>query len=283
MAMKTMAYHVNAFTANAKGGNPAGVVLDADDLSDEQMLSVAQAVGFSETAFISKSNIATRKLRFFTPTEEVDLCGHATIASWSYLHQQGLIGQGDYTQETKAGVLKINIDKDLVYMQQTAAHLYDQVDRAEIAPLLGIDVDDFDERFKPQIVSTGLKDLLVPVKNEAVLEALNPVFDNIAKMSREHAITGLHVFCMTGREDSLLIARNFAPLYGIDEESATGTSNGATLCYLQAQGALPEQDEYRIEQGKSMGELSYIYGKFIDDVVWIGGQATVIDKIANTV
>lgn len=82
---------INAFVDNQKGGNPAGVVLNADNLTNEQKLKVASKVGLSETAFVSKSTMADYKLDFFTPTRQIAHCGHATIATFSYLSQLGLI------------------------------------------------------------------------------------------------------------------------------------------------------------------------------------------------
>src|SRR3989344_2115961 len=105
--MEIKVYTLNSFAKEQNGGNPAGVVLNADGLTEVQMKSIAGQVGFSETAFIQKSQKANFKVRFFTPTDEVDLCGHATIASYYLMWKQGLIKPGNYKQETKAGLLGI--------------------------------------------------------------------------------------------------------------------------------------------------------------------------------
>jgi len=94
-------YRVTAFSDSAHGGNLAGVVLDADSLSEEQMLKIAKEVGYSETAFVMKSTKADFKVRFFTPTDEVDLCGHATIATFNLLRDLGAITVGDYTKKQR--------------------------------------------------------------------------------------------------------------------------------------------------------------------------------------
>lgn len=271
------AYIVSAFTANGSGGNKAGVVLDADKLSDEQMLKIAQQLGYSETAFVTASKVATYRVRFFTTTEEVDLCGHATIATWSLLLQKGHVKAGVYTQETLAGTLGVHISSDgSVFMQQTQAELLEQVSYQEVATVLNTDQGNLDEDFQPQVVSTGLRDILVTVRGKDILINLRPDFSKMISLSRKYDVTGLHVFTMD--DDCTAIARNFAPLVGIEEESATGTSNGALLCYLKANNKLKEQDVYRIEQGESMGQLSEILGKFIDERVWIGGKATLLGK-----
>ena len=277
--MSEKLYIVNAFTANGENGNPAGVMLDADGLDESKMLAVAAEVGLSETAFVSQSDHATRKVRFFTPTTEVDLCGHATIATWSLLHKLGGLSAGTYTQETKAGRLKVAIQSDgLVFMEQTSAAFFDEIEPAEVAGMLGIEAHDFHTSLRPQIVSTGIKDLLIPTINKSVLARLHPNLDAIADFSRAHDISGFHVFALLEGKQSLAGARNFAPADGIPEECATGTSNGALLCYLKNKGALPNGTTHRIEQGEAMGRLSYIYGTFREGVVWIGGEAEVMDR-----
>jgi PhzF family phenazine biosynthesis protein len=277
--MSKKVYIVNAFTAEGQNGNPAGVVLGADDLSEQDMLRIAASIGLSETAFVSKSTKATRRVRFFTPTVEVPLCGHATIATWSLLHQLSLVPVGMHTQETGAGVLKVTVrDDGLVFMEQATAEFFDEIAPVEVAGFLGIDVADFDMTLRPQIVSTGLRDLLVPVANRQVVAKLQPDLEGIAAFSRQHDISGFHVFAMLGKELSLAAARNFAPADGIPEECATGTSNGAMLCYLRANNVLPQQATYRIEQGEAMGRLSYIYGTFKGARIWIGGEATTIEQ-----
>jgi PhzF family phenazine biosynthesis protein len=160
-------YEVSAFTANGANGNPAGVVLHADNLNDQQMQSVAARAGFAETAFVSKCEDATRQLRFFTQTNEVDLCGHATIASWSLMHQKGELPTGDYRQQTKAGLLGVAIiESDLVFMAQNPASFYEELPVSVISSLVGVNDDVFHDNLKPQIVSTGIRDLLIPVKRE---------------------------------------------------------------------------------------------------------------------
>ncbi|HEX3081766.1 MAG TPA: PhzF family phenazine biosynthesis protein [Candidatus Saccharimonadia bacterium] len=271
-------YIVNAFTANGENGNPAGVMLNADGLDEQSMLAIASKVGLSETAFVAKSDRATRKVRFFTPTVEVPLCGHATIATWSLLHKLGELSAGTYTQETHAGLLRIEIQESgLTFMEQTEAQFFDEAASVEIANMLGIQSDDFHAILHPQIVSTGIKDLLVPLADKSSLAKLSPNLDAIAKFSREHDISGFHVFALLEEGESLASARNFAPADGIPEECATGTSNGALLCYLKHKGTLPAQNSYRIEQGEAMGQLSNVYGSFRDGIVWIGGEAEVMD------
>ena len=264
---------------HGESGNPAGVMLNANGLDEQRMLAIAAEVGLSETAFVSESDHATRKVRFFTPTVEEPLCGHATIATWSLLHKLGEFSAGMYTQETHAGLLDIATQEDgLTFMEQTEAEFFDEIASTDIETLLGVGAANFHATLRPQIVSTGIKDLLVPVLDKSVLAKLHPDLDAIIEFSYRHDISGLHVFALMDDGELLASARNFAPADGIPEECATGTSNGALLCYLRDRGVLPEQDIYRIEQGEAMGRLSYIYGKFKNDTVWIGGQAELMGQ-----
>jgi len=265
---------LNAFTANGAGGNPAGVVLEADELSDTQMVAIAAKAGFSETAFVSKSQLATYKVRFFTPTEEVNLCGHATIATWSLLHRRKICGPGVYFQETIAGTLEVRVaDDGLIFMEQAKPQFFETVGVDEIAPVLGLIAQDLSAELPAQVVSTGLKDLLVPLTSEHGLRAITPDMTAIAALSKKYNVTGLHVFCLLKDGNSITAARNFAPLVGIPEEAATGTSSGALLAYLRMHNNLPHARQHRMEQGRTMGQLSYIYGMFDRDTVWIGGFA----------
>ena len=102
--MKIKVYTLNAFVKERKGGNPAGVVLSADFITDSEMQAIAKKVGFSETAFVLKTDKADLRLRYFTPAGEVPLCGHATIAAFGLLLKKGSIEAGKYSLETNAGI-----------------------------------------------------------------------------------------------------------------------------------------------------------------------------------
>ena len=113
---------VNSFTENGKGGNPAGVVFNADHLSDAQKLKIAQEVGYSETAFVATDDVADYAVSFFTITGEVDFCGHATLAAFSAMFESNIIRAGSYTQRTKAGILSVTVESTgLVLMEQQLA------------------------------------------------------------------------------------------------------------------------------------------------------------------
>ena len=283
--MGVTVYTVNSFAKDPQGGNPAGVVLEADELSDIQMLNIANQVGFSETAFVQKSDKASFKVRFFTPISEVDLCGHATIAAFTLLRNKKIIGNGTFSQETKAGVLDIAVDNDLVYMDQVLPKYYDLIDKSEIADSLTISLNDCLTNLPTQIVSTGLKDIMMPVKDLNVLFSIQPDLKKIAELSKKYNVIGLHVFCLETKFRATAHCRNFAPLYDIDEESATGSSNGALACYLYKYGVVNKPlFEFVFEQGYSMGKPSEILARLniegdVINRIQVGGRAIIRDEL----
>ena len=253
--MKINVYTLSSFAKSIEGGNPAGVVLNADDLSESDMKKIAKIIGFSETAFVMKSDIADFKVRFFTPTEEVDLCGHATIATFYTLLRQGCISWGKYYQETKAGVLNVEVKEDSsIMMGQNTPSFYEIISKKEIADSLNITTAEMLEELPVQIVSTGLKDILVPIKNMKILNSIKPDLKKVVEISSKYNAVGYHMFTLESINGSNAYCRNLAPLYGIQEESATGTSNGALACYLFKYGKikLNHIDYIVIEQGYSM-------------------------------
>jgi len=255
-------FQVSAFTKNGRGGNLAGVVLNAASLSNQQKLSIAQSVGYSETAFVSPDDNADFEVSFFTTTEEVDFCGHATLAAFSVLSQQGIIGAGDYVQRTKAGLLAVAInDLGQITMDQALPKKLGTVGYQEVAAVLGIDEALISETNLPlEMMSTGLPDLIVPIRT-GYLDTIQPNDAMLAEFSNQHNLVGVHVFELSsGDEGYSASCRNFAPAFGIPEESATGSASGVLACYLaeHVSGRLGKMDEpgrqvhYVFEQGRAM-------------------------------
>lgn len=275
------AYLVRVFTCNGQGGNLAGVVLDANDLNEEEMQTIATKINVSETVFVQKSNQASVKLRFFTPTIEVDLCGHATLAAFSILAKE--LPLGVYTQETKAGILTVEIvSKDLIFMDQATPKVLDIIDSETIAEALSLPIKwIIDNNLKPQVVSTGSPDLIVPIDTLDHLFVIRPDFEKLKRFSEKNNIGGIHVFTLqTVNKKSIANGRNFAPIYGINEESATGVSNGALGVYLFKNNKLILNNQYVFEQGYNMNQPSEIYVKLENKdnlQVKVGGRV-VIDK-----
>lgn len=270
--MKTIEVHlVNAFTAFEKGGNPAGVVLNADSLSVEEKLKVAQAVGYSETAFVSKDEHADVALSFFTVTGEVDFCGHATLAAFSLMFKKGILQAGDYTQRTKAGMLGVSItDEGNVVMGQKSPEFIQRLTYEGISELIGIAPDILASTHLPiEVVSTGLPDIIVAVP-PGYLSKIDLNVDKTTEFCQQHNAVGIHAFELCEPSSNLTAScRNFAPLLGITEESATGSASGALACYLAKHGIDGiSSDEPSFEKSsikKTSIEESYIQGSSKED------------------
>lgn len=277
-------YIADAFAEELFGGNPAGVVLipEGEDFPAESlMVRTAAELRYSETAFVKRLGEKAFHLRYFTPTDEVDLCGHATIASFGVLVEEGLIRSGDFCSlQTKAGSLQVEIRQGMVFMEMGEAALLGPVpDLPALAGVLGISESDF--AMEPAIVSTGLPDILAPIRNRDLLLTMKPDFPAMAELSNELSVVGVHAFCLDPERQVTAWCRNFAPLYGIDEEAATGTANGALTEYLYRQGILKDEDESLYLQGESMGRPSKIHGIFSANEkprIRIGGSCRMLAK-----
>lgn len=277
-------YLVRAFSIAGQGGNLAGVVLHVDALTDVQKQSIAKQVGVSETAFVSQSESADFQLAFFTPTVEVDFCGHATLAAFWLLHHLQYIPAGKYQQETKAGVLAVDIAVNGdVLMSQNLPVWLSEFSAEEIAPMLGLRSQVIAQLGLPiQVVSTGLVDVMVPVPY-GMLDGLEVDSDSITRFCQQHQYIGFHVFEMNLPEASYTAScRNFAPAVGIPEESATGSSNGALACYLNRHFGCQQAI---FEQGRAMGMTSRLMTQLtIEDgeltQVQVGGEGA-FDKVLS--
>ena len=249
---------INAFTLNGKGGNKAGVVLNADKLSKAQKLKIAQTVAYSETAFVSKDDKADYHVSFFTSTGEVDFCGHATLAVFWALYDMGTLSSGTYVQNTKAGMLSVSIKSDgKVIMDQALPKKFDSFTYEDISSLLGIENKVLKSTNLPiEIISTGLKDVIIPVP-QGYLDLIVPKYEEIAAFCKKHSVVGFHIFELCSKESKYTAScRNFAPLFGIKEEAATGSSSGALASYLWQH--LDLGDDYIFEQGRAMNCSSLI-------------------------
>lgn len=272
-------YVVSAFSKGGSGGNKAGVVLHSKNLSEQEKTKIAFQLGYSETAFVSLSQQADFKLEYYTPVGEVPLCGHATIGTFKVLNDLHMLEKSVYTIETKSSILKIMIEKDgLVFMEQNAPKFYEKIAEKDIEGCLR--AGKINQAFPIQIVSTGLRDIMVPIATTDVLARMVPDFEMISRISEEKNCVGIHAFAVVEDAAVTAVCRNFAPLYGIKEESATGTSNCALACYLYKYGI--RRKRYTFEQGYNLNSISRIYVKIessndIIEGVYVGGNGDLLE------
>lgn len=276
-------YIVDAFTTVPFGGNAAGVVLlEGGYPPDGDMQALARELGFSETVFVRTQDETGIQLRYFTPTDEVELCGHATIAAFHTLVCRGAVQTGrSCTGRTLAGNITIDADPEgTVWMDMAPPRELgglSREDREALYEMFGLGPEAAGERC-PAIVSSGLPDILMPLRSRELLAALRPDMGAIAALSQKLAVTGVHAF-VPGEGAVCAHVRNFAPLYGIDEEAATGTANGALTYYLYRRGLVRPGAENLFVQGEAMGRPSEIRSRLLQTAdgvsVRIGGRAVI--------
>lgn len=282
---KMLFYIIDAFTDKPFGGNPAGVVI-YDNMEDHKMQSLASELKFSETAFVKQIENRTFDIKFFTQNSEVALCGHATIASFGALLDSKYISNNNiYYMNTKSGLLTVSVKDDFIFMTQAAPIsgdiIYDTGSIANVLNISTLDIGDTNYDLKPRKISTGLFDIILPVKSKEILYSISPDYKELSNLSRDYNVVGVHAFtldsdCYTAR------CRNFAPLVGIDEEAATGTANGALTYYLYINNILKElSTDYTFIQGEKMNRPSKIITRLesSDKVkVLCGGSFSILSK-----
>ncbi|SDJ83923.1 PhzF family phenazine biosynthesis protein [Natronorubrum texcoconense] len=275
---------VDAFTDEPMAGNPAGVVPEADGLSDDQMQSIAAEMAVSETAFLRSSETADYRIRYFTPTQEVDLCGHATIGSFAHLHDEGLEA-GTYTLETNVGELEIELESDgTVWMTQDTPQIREvDVGYGRVADALGVGqaaLEGASDDIPLAVSSTGLSFLIVPITYLSDLGSADPDMHAIEKLTEEVDATGVYLFTFDALDrESTLHGRMFAPGAGVPEDPVTGTASGSVSAYLDRFGAFDDDfpDELRLEQGHYVDRPGLVRAR-VGSAVEVGGRGvTVLD------
>jgi PhzF family phenazine biosynthesis protein len=279
---------INAFALDGKGGNPAGVILNADQLSSVQKQTIASKLAFPETAFVSKSDVADFKLDFFTPVKQIPHCGHATIGTFTYLKKNGLIRGLHSSKETIDGTREIVFKNEHAFMEQKAP-LYKIVEGNEtqaVLASLNFLATDLLPGLSPTVVNTGNRFLIVPVKSETVLRGVAPDLEQVASVSERFGLIGYYLYTPVNGETFQATTRMFAPFYGISEEAATGMAAGPLACFLYDIVG-QRKEKYRIEQGRfmhspsrSLLEVHLMNENKTIQKIYVGGDAYVSSEIS---
>ena len=276
--MRLKYFIVDAFTSEPFGGNPAGVVLLDGDFPNEQlMLQIAAELRYSETAFVRQLADDEFHLRYFTPCSEVDLCGHATIATFGLLWRRGMVSdQSPIVNHTLAGDLMVKIDRQAMMQMATPTVVDKRVDPERLHRIMAGGSTPQWLDLPVEVVSTGLPDIIMPVKDLESLNALQPDMTALAALSKELDVVGVHAFALTDDGHTAHV-RNFGPLYGVPEESATGTANAALTHYLQRRGHVTAGGECRFMQGEAMQRPSVVATTLhADGSIWVGGDSVIV-------
>ena len=273
----------DAFSSKIFKGNQAGVViLERNEEYPTKILmrNISAELKHSETAFVKKIDDKNFKIRYFTPTEEVELCGHATISVFSVLRELKLISNDKYIAQTLAGNLEIIVDKDFIYMDMASPkieYIFNSNEIKEIYSAFNLNITQAPKNLVPKIVNTGLSDIIIPIENKNILDSFIMNKEKVIELSKKYKVVGAHLFVLDKNKKVTAFCRNIAPLVGIDEECATGTSNGALTHYLEDYGIISTKDINTFIQGESMGRTSTIISKYKEDgkTIQIGGDAII--------
>ncbi|WFA08306.1 PhzF family phenazine biosynthesis protein [Tissierella sp. Yu-01] len=291
--MEVNIFQVDAFSSKPFGGNPAIVVPNAKRIKEQDMQKIANEMNVSETAFVHQLDDDIFRVKFFTPVCEIDLCGHATIATFYTMANKGYIKP--IYNGTKIATLVTNVGKlpvELHYKNGQVEYILMQQNQIKSCGL-DMNIDDIldimnlrdehiginDEFYAPEIISTGLQDLIIPIREKYKLDNINVDFCSLSAACRKLNITRVHVFNLPKRNSDVVYARNFAPLVGIDEEPATGTASGALIYYLK-KNDLISSNMITSLQGDSLKRPSKIYCFIEEDgddyKVKVGGNANIV-------
>jgi len=259
-------YTLDVFTNTRFEGNPLAVFTDGDGLSQNAMLAIAREMNLSETVFVQKptDDRALARLRIFTTQEELKLAGHPVIGTWFLLAELGVVpaheGGVHVLQQTGAGVLPVEIRfKDgrpqRVTMTQTEARFRPLKSKnAALAKALGLSLKDLESSLEPTYVSTGVFNLMVPLRNRAALGKIQMNMSELRQLIGKHA-TMAYCFALNG--NSKAFARGMLP-WEMYEDAATGSAAGSLGAFLVKNSKLGTGHTLNIQQGVEMGRPSQI-------------------------
>lgn len=272
MSKKYYLYQVDAFTEQKFQGNPAGVVLNADGLTEPQMQAIAKELNNSETAFVFSSDSPEYdvQVRFFTPAREVPMCGHATVATHFVRALEQNLPAGRILQKIGAGILPVDLlrEKDSLRIAMTQGKFqlgepFSQEQRQTLCDALRLPPEQLRQGWPVQSASTGFGKIMVPIRDEAVLDSLNPDWDALCCLSETTGFNGFFVFAPAAQPaEHLFCGRMFAPISGVREDPVTGNANGPLGGYLVHHGFLKPQENrwthFSVLQGRAMGRAGTI-------------------------
>jgi trans-2,3-dihydro-3-hydroxyanthranilate isomerase len=277
---------VDAFTTRPLGGNPCAVVLEADGLSEKTMQDIALEMNLSETAFVMSSDVADFRARYFTPSEEIPLAGHPTIATVHTLIVKGLVSyqaKKEIRLQLEAGVITVEVSDTpsghpRITMSQLRPQFLRVYDPPEVLPAFGLDSADGLDGAPIMTVSTGTPQLMVPLKSLEALQKAHPVIDRLVELSSSGDFFSTHLFILQGiTERGATFARHFALPPDTLEDPFTGSATGGMGAYLWHH-QLIDSPSFLAEQGHLMGRPGEAFVEVIGprdsiETVKVGGFA----------
>jgi trans-2,3-dihydro-3-hydroxyanthranilate isomerase len=264
--MKRHFYQLDVFTDKPLEGNPLAVITDGDGLSTRQMQAIAREMNLAETVFVQKptGNRALARLRIFTTRQELPLAGHPVIGTWFLLAQLGVVpaqeGSVHVLQQTGAGVLPVEIEfRDgrpvrAAMTQKAAEFRAARLDRGKLARALRLSSRDLDSSLPLEYVSTGIPNLLVPLRRRSALGKIQANPAGLRDLLRD---SGNMAYCFALDNRNTVYARGMLT-WEIGEDPATGSAAGSLGAYLVHQGRLKLATPIQIHQGIEMRRPSRI-------------------------
>ena len=305
---------VDAFTTRPFGGNPAGIITNGDGLRPEEMMNIAREMNLSETAIVTlpESLDTDFRIRFFTPSDEVDLSGHVVIAATWALLEEGRIqvsnGVTTVNMGTNAGRIPVDLlfyssdspetGSDRVALRTELAcgelhrimmhqsiknHSPSSIPVSEVAEILGIASSEISGTGLPmEIISTGLDQLMIPIISKETILDLNPDLIKLGLSNKKHGIQTNHIFSTdTFSEDCVSYSRHFAPAVGMWEDPGTGTAAAGLGNYLLRHGIVTS-GEMIMEQGNNSSNLARILVE-VEESMLSGGSARIGGLAATSI
>ncbi|MBP2617765.1 PhzF family isomerase [Chryseobacterium jejuense] len=299
---EVIVYQIDSFTKEKFKGNPAGVVLNAENLTSDEMQLIARELNNSETAFVLKSdenNHFDYHIRYFTPTTEVPICGHATIGALYAKAIEDRLDSCTITINTQVGILPINIlkvDNDYqITMTQGSFSLepaFEPSIKQRIVDALGLKKEDLNEKCPIQIASTGHSKVMIGINRRTLLNNLTPDFMALVHLSKEIKCNGYFVFTFDSDDkDVLTYGRMFAPAIGIQEDPVTGNANGPLGGYLIQNKIVEVSDgtfEFIGRQGETINRVGQMkveinVKNYSPEIIRITGNAVTVFRTMMSV
>jgi PhzF family phenazine biosynthesis protein len=257
---------VDAFTRRRFCGNPALVVLEADDLTASDMRMLANELHHGDTAFVLAPTADDHdlRLRFFTPEREVPFVAHATVAAHFALGVDDARRPTAVRQMTGAGIIDVRMEGRgdertvaITLAAPTLGKILDERARSQVLDALGLSSVDIDPACPMQITQKGSTRLMIGLKSIRQLDAVKPDLATLRRLSAHVGVDGYFLFGRDGAgEGCLTEARMFCPAIGVDEDPVSGNAHGMLGVYLYAHG-LVTASEGRVKfaglQGRTLG------------------------------
>ena len=283
---------VDVFAREKYTGNQLAVFTGAGAISDAQMQRIAKEMNYSETTFITSTEMRAGgyDVRIFTPEQELPFAGHPTLGT-AYVLQQEIIKSPVDTiiLNLKIGQIPVTLHYagdqiDILWMQQKPPTFHQVFGADTLAPILNLELEEIDPRFPIQEVSTGVPFIIVPLKNHSALKRIKVNKDKYFELVNATEAKAILVFCPeTYNPENDLSVRMFADYMGVPEDPATGSANGCLAGYLVEHSYFGESAiNRRVEQGYEIGRPSLLLLKAQRDEgeisVSVGGKVIMVAK-----